>query len=102
MSGANHAEENQYFSRIAAAAMGLTLGFGGTTLLLPAADAPAKGINRLVPETFAAERNTPAPATSVDYANCSAARVAGAAPIKRGQAGYGRHLDADGDGRACE
>ena len=102
MSGAQQTGQSQYFGRIAAAAVGLTLGFGGSTLLLPTADAPAKGINRLVPETFAAERSTPAPATSVDYANCSAARVAGAAPIKRGQAGYGRHLDADGDGRACE
>lgn len=36
------------------------------------------------------------------YPNCAAARAAGAAPITAGQAGYGRHLDRDGDGRACE
>ncbi|MGO1000518.1 excalibur calcium-binding domain-containing protein [Lysobacter sp. CA196] len=36
------------------------------------------------------------------YANCSAARAAGAAPVRRGDPGYGRHLDRDGDGVACE
>ncbi|MCK0127539.1 excalibur calcium-binding domain-containing protein [Erythrobacter sp. F6033] len=36
------------------------------------------------------------------YPNCAAARRAGATPILRGQSGYGRHLDRDGDGRACE
>lgn len=38
----------------------------------------------------------------VYYPNCAAARAAGAAPIYRGQAGYGPHLDRDGDGKACE
>lgn len=36
------------------------------------------------------------------YANCSAARAAGAAPVRRGEPGYGRHLDRDGDGIGCE
>jgi hypothetical protein len=36
------------------------------------------------------------------YANCAAARAAGAAPVRRGQPGYGRHLDRDGDGVGCE
>lgn len=40
--------------------------------------------------------------SNVYYANCAAARAAGATPIKRGQPGYGRHLDRDGDGVACE
>lgn len=39
---------------------------------------------------------------NVSYRNCAAARAAGAAPIMAGQPGYGRHLDRDGDGRACE
>lgn len=38
----------------------------------------------------------------VYYPNCAAARAAGAAPIYRGQPGYGTHLDRDGDGKACE
>jgi Excalibur calcium-binding domain len=33
---------------------------------------------------------------------CSEARAAGVAPIRRGQPGYADHLDADGDGIACE
>lgn len=36
------------------------------------------------------------------YANCAAARAAGAAPVRAGQAGYGPHLDRDGDGVGCE
>lgn len=36
------------------------------------------------------------------YANCAAARAAGAAPVRRGEAGYGAHLDRDNDGVACE
>ncbi|WP_342285394.1 excalibur calcium-binding domain-containing protein [Streptomyces sp. CLV115] len=36
------------------------------------------------------------------YANCTAVRSAGAAPIHAGEPGYGRHLDRDGDGVACE
>jgi hypothetical protein len=36
------------------------------------------------------------------YRNCSAVRAAGAAPIRVGDPGYGRHLDRDGDGLACE
>ncbi|MEU7009723.1 excalibur calcium-binding domain-containing protein [Streptomyces sp. NPDC046332] len=36
------------------------------------------------------------------YANCGAARDAGAAPVRRGDPGYGRHLDRDGDGVGCE
>jgi hypothetical protein len=36
------------------------------------------------------------------FANCTAARAAGAAPVRRGDAGYGRHLDRDGDGVGCE
>lgn len=38
----------------------------------------------------------------VYYPNCSAARAAGAAPVRRGQPGYGVHLDRDRDGIGCE
>ncbi|MFD4158542.1 excalibur calcium-binding domain-containing protein [Streptomyces hydrogenans] len=40
--------------------------------------------------------------SSVYYANCSAVRAAGAAPIRVGDPGYSRKLDRDGDGVACE
>lgn len=33
---------------------------------------------------------------SVFYKNCTVARAAGAAPVRVGQPGYGRHLDGDG------
>jgi hypothetical protein len=41
-------------------------------------------------------------ATLPIYLNCDAARRAGAAPVHRGDPGYGRHLDLDGDGVGCE
>ncbi|OPC77714.1 hypothetical protein B4N89_36070 [Embleya scabrispora] len=48
----------------------------------------------------------PSPATSrpaaVSYRNCAQVKAAGAAPIHRGDPGYGPHLDKDGDGTACE
>jgi hypothetical protein len=42
------------------------------------------------------------PAQDVYYANCTAARAAGAAPIMRGEPGYASKLDRDNDGIACE
>lgn len=36
------------------------------------------------------------------FRNCAEARAAGAAPVREGSAGYGRHLDRDGDGVGCE
>ena len=44
----------------------------------------------------------PVGSSSTSYANCSEARQAGAAPVRRGDAGYGTHLDRDGDGVGCE
>lgn len=38
----------------------------------------------------------------VYFPNCTAARAAGAAPVRRGDPGYARHLDRDGDGIGCE
>ncbi len=36
------------------------------------------------------------------YRGCNEARAAGAAPLYRGQPGYGAHMDGDNDGIACE
>jgi hypothetical protein len=44
----------------------------------------------------------PPPAAATYYKNCTAARAAGAAPVHRGDPGYGPHLDRDGDGIGCE
>lgn len=40
--------------------------------------------------------------TGSAYANCTEARAAGAAPVRRGEPGYGPHLDRDNDGIGCE
>lgn len=45
---------------------------------------------------------TPQPVQDVHYANCSAAKAAGAAPLYRGDPGYRAKLDRDNDGVACE
>ncbi|PRX92337.1 excalibur calcium-binding domain-containing protein [Allonocardiopsis opalescens] len=42
------------------------------------------------------------PAAPAYFANCDAARAAGAAPVRAGDPGYGPHLDRDGDGVVCE
>lgn len=36
------------------------------------------------------------------FRNCDEARAAGAAPVHRGDPGYGPHLDRDNDGIGCE
>jgi hypothetical protein len=41
-------------------------------------------------------------ATPRAFRNCAEARAAGAAPVLRGQPGYGPHLDRDNDGVGCE
>jgi Protein of unknown function (DUF1524)/Excalibur calcium-binding domain len=51
------------------------------------------------PDTTAAAR---APSVGGPFADCSAARAAGAAPVRRGDPGYAGHLDRDGDGVGCE
>lgn len=48
------------------------------------------------------ETPTPVVEESVYYDSCDDVRAAGAAPIHRGEPGYGDHLDRDGDGSACE
>jgi len=54
---------------------------------------------------FAPERSTGQPirlTSDEPFANCTAARAAGAAPVRRGQPGYGPHLDRDNNGIGCE
>ncbi|WP_240644463.1 excalibur calcium-binding domain-containing protein [Paenibacillus paeoniae] len=38
----------------------------------------------------------------VVYANCAAVRAAGKAPLHKGEPGYSKKLDRDGDGVACQ
>ena len=44
----------------------------------------------------------PRPRAVPVFANCAEARAAGAAPVRRGDPGYGPHLDRDNDGVGCE
>lgn len=70
----------------------------------PVAPAPAPAAVAPVPVVPAPAVPAPAPAApaAVYYANCTAAKAAGAAPIFAGQAGYRSALDRDSDGVACE
>jgi hypothetical protein len=55
--------------------------------------------NQLAPSRYAAPARSPGGRA---FANCSEARAAGAAPVRRGDPGYGPHLDRDNDGIGCE
>lgn len=66
----------------------LLLGLGGYQLV-------TKGS-----QGFVTER--PQGAYAAPFRNCAAARAAGETPIFRDHPRWGDHLDADGDGRACE
>lgn len=63
------------------------------------APAPSKAPATKAPSTKAPVAKEPAKSS---YKNCSEVRAAGKAPIRRGQPGYGSHLDRDGDGIGCE
>ncbi|WP_337957157.1 excalibur calcium-binding domain-containing protein [Hyphomonas atlantica corrig.] len=55
------------------------------------------------PRPQRATTNTLPPAPQVRaFRNCSEARAAGAAPVRRSDPGYGPHLDRDNDGIGCE
>lgn len=59
-----------------------------------AIDAPELDVPEPEPE--------PEPGPVVYYKNCDAARAAGATPVHRGEPGYAKHLDRDGDGIGCD
>lgn len=72
-------------------------------------DSRASQIADLQARVSAQSAPAPAPApaqpvapSTVSYKNCTEARAAGAAPVRRGDPGYGKHLDRDGDGIGCE
>ena len=54
---------------------------------------------QLVPSRYAAPKRLP---EGRAFTNCCEARAAGAAPVRRGEPGYGPHLDRDNDGIGCE
>ncbi len=79
--------------RFAALVLGLII-LSGFALLRARPVETASGPRQALQQTV--------PSEVFSYRNCAAARAAGAAPLSRGQRGYGAHLDRDGDGIACE
>jgi hypothetical protein len=63
---------------------------------------PERAASSPSPSPTKARTTTKPGSADVYYANCTAVRAAGAAPIHRGDPGYARHLDRDGDGVGCE
>ncbi|MBN8223995.1 MAG: excalibur calcium-binding domain-containing protein [Xanthomonadales bacterium] len=58
---------------------------------------------RLAPTSLAPANMAPAQrASGRAFSNCDEVRAAGAAPVRRGDPGYGPHLDRDNDGIGCE
>ncbi|WP_411815559.1 excalibur calcium-binding domain-containing protein [Gordonia sp. SND2] len=75
------------------------------TTAVPIQDEPEttrQRVQPLIPQTTEDVPAAPAAPESAYYANCAAARAAGAAPLYRGSPGYSSSLDRDGDGVACE
>ena len=78
---------------------------GGTAFTAPSVATPSEPATTPAPVPIAPPAAPPAAPPSggeVYYANCAAARAAGAAPIRVGQPGYRTALDGDKDGIACE
>lgn len=73
----------------------------------PTTEAPPTTVRAFVPTTaqpapVSTQPPTTAASSSVYFENCTEARNAGAAPVRRSDPGYGPHLDRDGDGVGCE
>ena len=75
-----------------------------TTAVVPSGPPPAAGsLSQSSPGTSDEQGSSSGPGRPDGaFTNCTAAREAGAAPVRRGDPGYGLHLDRDGDGIACE
>lgn len=66
----------------------------------PPPSAPILPFRDDAPRLDAPRRDGPVPGRA--FRNCAEARAAGAAPVRRGEPGYGPHLDRDNDGIGCE
>lgn len=79
---------------------------GGKELLLTNEQipkVPSESLKSTVPNNSSKHGTQKAKATdNVPYANCTAVKKAGLAPLHRGEPGFSNKLDRDGDGVACE
>ncbi|MCC4619093.1 excalibur calcium-binding domain-containing protein [Xanthomonas cassavae CFBP 4642] len=62
----------------------------------------ATGEGEPTPAAEPLDRSSSIPSAGAVSRNCAQARAAGAAPVRRGDPGYGPHLDRDHDGVGCE
>jgi hypothetical protein len=68
-------------------------------------DSTAPSLGPTAPVTHAPIERSAKPARAErtpTYRTCAEVRAAGKAPLRRGEPGYSRALDPDGDGVACE
>ncbi|MCZ2823024.1 MULTISPECIES: GmrSD restriction endonuclease domain-containing protein [unclassified Modestobacter] len=65
-------------------------------------DAIARVLDTCPGEPLPTSSAPPADPATAPFANCAAARSAGAAPLHRGDPGWSDAMDGDGDGTACE
>jgi hypothetical protein len=72
------------------------------TVLAGCPDEPVPTSGTPTPTPTPTPEPAPEPAPGAAFANCAAARAAGAAPLHRGDPGYSSAMDGDGDGTACE
>lgn len=93
------------------AAKSLSVGIWGGEFELPSHFREGDGATKAADNALLAERQRReranqhierAASSGASFRNCKEARAAGAAPLYRGQPGYGTHMDGDGDGVACE
>ncbi|HEY9333520.1 MAG TPA: excalibur calcium-binding domain-containing protein, partial [Kribbella sp.] len=64
---------------------------------------PAPEVSPTSSQSSTEPTTTPAPGSpAVTYTSCAEVRAAGKAPLHRGDPGYSRELDRNGDGVACE
>jgi len=70
--------------------------------LMSAADLDQQQPSGITPTAAEKQQAVDATGSGWSYRNCREARAAGAAPLYRGEPGYGAHMDGDNDGIACE
>ncbi|UYY57035.1 excalibur calcium-binding domain-containing protein [Sphingomonas sp. S2-65] len=78
------------------------IGFLALVATITTAPADTQRRKRTAPGASTARRTAIQSGEGAYFANCSQARAAGAAPVRRGDPGYSRKLDRDGDGIGCE
>ncbi len=88
--------------RIPAGILGLALGFGGTNVMLLKRTESVRLLGSEVASGQQIGKGHAVLPEGLTYRNCDTAWATGAAPVRKGEPGYSRNLDRDGDGVGCE